>query len=297
MINVLLTLPEFGYDIFIELLGATIVFFAGIFFGVFRDRLYKQRVHNATRLTINSKDENTFFRCYYANSGLVDSEEATGIGYHFEYMSHANMVNYLLSINKNVEIDSKIGPLFVKDIGKYHLTSNVIIYGGPFHNLITGLVFGLTKEYHNVPFYFDYYGEEAAALYHVGDEQKPYVPSMNPDKTYYSNDYGIIINVVNPYNTKKRIIAFIGCRSIGVYGASFYFTNSAKELKKRTKGMENYVAIVKCGGDEDNITGDVILKNVYEIDEIDETKITNAHLKDIKRATSKQKKLKKNNNE
>ena len=279
--RLLLTIGEFGYDIFIELLGSIICFLAGVFFGVFRERLYTKKIHDATRLRFNGKQDNVFFRCYYANSGLEDNDESTGVGYHFEYMAHANIVNYLLNFNKNTEIDLKIGPLLVKNIANCNLTCNTIIYGGPFHNLITGQVFGLTKNYHNIPFYFDYYGDEAAALYHIGDEDKPYVPTMNVEKTYYANDYGMIINIVNPYNSKKRIIAFIGCRSIGVYGASLYFSQNAKELKKKTKGMDNYVAIVKCSGDEDNIIGDIILQNAYKIDPIDNASITNEYLKDI----------------
>ena len=289
---ILLTLGEFGYDVFIELLGATIVFFAGILFSITIKRLYSKRIHNATRLKINSKDDSVAFKCYYANSGLMDNDEATGIGYHFEYMAHANIVTYLLSLNKNIEVDLQIGPLYVKDISDCTLTNNTIIYGGPFHNLITGQVFGLTKQYHNIPFYFDYAGDEAAALYHVGEEDKPFVPLMNADKTYYTHDYGMIINVVNPYNPKKRIIAFIGCRSSGVHGASLFFSQNAKELKKKTKNMNNYVAIVSCNGDADNIIGDVLLERVYEIDNINEANITNKYLNDVVRKNANKNKSK-----
>ena len=281
MMRLLVTFGEFGYDIFIELLGSIICFLAGVFFGVFREHFYTKRIYNATRLRFNGRQDNVFFRCYYANSGLEDNDESTGMGYHFEYMAHANIVNYLLNYNKNTEIDLKIGPLSVKQIGDCNLTCNTIIYGGPFHNLITGQVFGLTKQYHTIPFYFDYFGEEAAALYHIGEEDNPFVPTMNAEKTFYANDYGMIINIVNPYNSKKRIIAFIGCRSIGVYGASLYFTQNAKELKKKTKKMKNYVAVVKCSGDQDNIIGDILLQKTYKIDPIDNAVITNEYLKDI----------------
>ena len=271
-------------DLPTELLGALLAFLAGVLYTKSKEHFFTNRVYNHTRLKMNSKEEELLINSYHANSGATDSEEKTSLGYPFEYMSYATVVAYLQSINKNIDIALDPSPLKVSDIKNYSVTSNTILFGGPFHNLITGMIFGLSKEYRTVPFYFDRYGDEDAALFCDNKPDVPFIPLKNADGDYYMKDYGIILNVVNPYDTRKRIIAIIGCRSIGVFGASLYFAKSHKELKKKTKGMDNYAVIVVCGGDEHTVIGSPKLVLAVSIDPIDKSKISKSTLKDIAEA-------------
>lgn len=275
-------------DILINLIASLIWLLLGVLAVYLKNRLFKKMMYKRTRLKLHTKNDGYIIHSYYGNSGKVDKEAKTGMmGYPFEYISYATVITHLKSITKNVEVKVEPGPLLVSQIKDKTLDSNIIIFGGPLHNLITGYLLGMSKENHTIPFYFAPYknkGEEGydkASLYIDGEDEPICIPKQSDDGTYYKEDYGIIINIANPFNKKKRLISMIGCHSIGVYAAALYFTEFDKELAKHTKGKDNYIAIVKCLGDLDNIKGDPEYFDSYELDDIDPNILTDKYLKDI----------------
>ena len=190
-----------------------------------------------------------------ANSGRYDESENVYLGYPFEYMSAASINSYLSMMVKIVDMEPHPCPLKVKEIAKIDKTKDLILLGGPFHNILTKLFFGLVKDKTNLPLYFDTFeGEEATLFYkeNGANEYKTAKPLKDMVGNYYSEDYGLIINIKNPYNPSKRVIALMGCRSIGVLGATLAFTTFNKEIFKKVKD-DQYAVIVKCYGDRNNV--------------------------------------------
>ena len=280
-IKLLSDFSEFLYAISIEILGAFLVAVLTIALVFLRDRFFIKHVHNVTRLKVHGKKDNLNISCFYANSGIQDGDENVGLGYPFEYMSFATTKAYLHTLNKLFLAESQPSPATIEDLKDLKLNDNIILFGGPNHNLITGYIFGLREQYHNVPFYYGSYNGEDATLFYADDLKKPFVPHLNKETNVYVKDYGLILNVENPYNPEKRIIALIGCRSVGVLGATIFFTEFNKELKKATKKMKNFAAIIEVRGDANNVVGDPTLVKAVGINSIDETKIVDDYLKDI----------------
>lgn len=246
-------------DLIVNLAGsivyAAVGFVAVYFYNVFTKWFYKRKFYRSTRLDLNKKDDKYFVKCYMANSGRYDESENVYLGYPFEYMSAASINTYLSMMIKIVDMETHPCPLKVNEISKIDKTKDMILLGGPFHNILTKLFFGLSKDNTNLPLYFDTFeGEEATLFYKENntDEYKTAKPLKDQVGNYYCEDYGLIINIKNPYNPKKRIIALMGCRSIGVLGATLAFTAYNKEIFKKVKDDE-YAVIVKCYGDRNNV--------------------------------------------
>ena len=166
-----------------------------------------------------------------------------------------------------------LSPLNNDEINKINLADDLFLLGGPFHNSLTRLFFGLTKDKQNIPFYFDTFeGEEATLFYKSYNdiEYKKVKPIKDPIGNYYCEDYGLIINIRNPYDSNKRIIALMGCRSIGVLGATLAFTNFNKKIMNDIK-FDEYAVIVKCFGDQTDVN---LSKEIKKVDCIELKSIT-----------------------
>ena len=286
-------LNDFLVNLIASLVWTIIAFVAGVLFTRLQTVLYRRYVKKITRFTVHGRNDTLYVTSIYANSGKKDAGEAVNLGYPFEYMANAMIESFLLSLNKHLEMRSGPGPITKREVEMTSKDSNIILLGGPFHNLITGNIFGLSKEYHTVPFYFDSVAREDgsmedATLIHIEEADKPlvngdncFIPEKDADGRYYRTDYALIMNVVNPFNPKKRIISFIGCRSIGVFGAALYYTKYRKEIAKKVK-FDEYALVIKVNGEQDNIIGEPKLLKTYNLDPIDISKISTAHLNDLK---------------
>ena len=280
--------PGFGYDIFIELLGASIVFVAStLFFTVLLTRLYRKSVKNVTKIHLENKDDDKVIKCFSAHSGFSDTKENLEYGFFFEDMSYSLLTNYLLSIHKKTEFEFKFSPLNKYQVNQITntLKGDIVLFGGPNHNLLTNKILGLKPDYSNVPFYFsiDESGKEDATLFSLDDNHQVkacYVPLKDDNEEYYCKDYGLIINIKNPYDPANRLIAFIGCRSIGVYGATMYFCKHSKEVKKKTKKYDEYALIIKCEGNKYNVEGDPTLIEAIPLNSIKKEDILTSHIVD-----------------
>lgn len=274
----------FPYDISVNLIASVIVFLTGVFYAFFRNRIYRVKRRNVTKFNYKTKDDKKVVSCYSAHSEFRDELEKVDFTFFFEDMAYSTISEYLLHIHKETEFKFDLSPLTKKDINTI-LTSNdmkgdIVLLGGPNHNSLTNVIFGLKEEYSNVPLHFgtDLNTKEEAALFVTDKEDKSvtrlYVPKKKVIKrkgeevTVYNKDYGLILNVKNPFEPKSRILAFIGCRSAGVYAAASYFTNHSKKLKKNVKGIDEYAVIVECQCDDRNIHGDPIFKEAVALESI-----------------------------
>ncbi len=268
-----------GIDILVEiiigllssLIWAVAAFFAVLVYNKLVDGYYKKKFYQLTRLSINKKYKSSI-RCYIANSGRYDASEKVYLGYPFEYMASATINSHLENLTRNIDMNTYLSPLKKDEVNKMDKTGNLILLGGPFHNLLTKLFFGLSKENTIVPFYFDTFeGEEATLFYRENMEEnfKTVKPIKDPNGNFYCEDYALILNVRNPYVPKNRIIAIIGCRSIGVLGGTNAFTLYRKEIFNDVK-YDQYAVIIKCYGDQNNINDDMGIERitVLELDSI-----------------------------
>ena len=248
-------IKEIIINLVASLVYAALAFFVVYLYNLLTKWFYKRKFYKSTRLNINNKEEKYFIKCYMANSGRYDESENVYLGYPFEYMSAASINSYLSMMVKIVDMEPHPCPLKVNEIAKIDKTKDLILLGGPFHNILTKLFFGLVKDKTNLPLYFDTFeGEEATLFYkeNGANEYKTAKPLKDMVGNYYSEDYGLIINIKNPYNPSKRVIALMGCRSIGVLGATLAFTTFNKEIFKKVKD-DQYAVIVKCYGDRNNV--------------------------------------------
>lgn len=239
-----------------ELLASIIAWLAAVL--TFRPAvkaIERWRFRKSSHLELD--DNKLFMRCFYANSNRVDEEEHVLLGYPFEYMASASVSTYLNIMSHN-KADVISSPSPIKDIdAAKEYRENVLLLGGPYHNTVTHYFFGLKEGDTKLPFYFgSYQGEDATLFYKDGDSVKTFVPKKHSSGDYYAEDYGLILNIKNPYNPDKRVIALIGCRSIGVLGAAAFFTEHNKKLRKITKNMDEYAVVIECHGDNLNVLQD-----------------------------------------
>ncbi len=258
-------------EIFISLLSSLIwavaAFIAVLIFNKLVERYYKKKFYQLTRLNISKKNKH-FIRCYIANSGRYDANEKVYLGYPFEYMASATIDSYLENLTRNIDMNTYLSPLKKDEINKTDKTGDLILLGGPFHNLLTKLFFGLSKDNTIVPFYFDTFeGEEATLFYkeNGASDYKTVKPIKDPNGNFYCEDYALILNVRNPYAPKNRIIAIIGCRSIGVLGGTNALTLYRKEIFSDVK-YDEYAVIIKCYGDQNNINDDRGIERISVIE-------------------------------
>ena len=235
--NIINVIADLIFDILVNLAAslvwAAVAFVAVYFYNKFSTWFYRKKFYKSTRLVIDSPKDKLIINCYIANSGRYDENEKVYLGYPFEYMASASINSYLSLVINKLDMSTFSSPLDIIETKDINKTGDLILLGGPFHNSLTRLFFGLTKENTNIPFYFDTFeGEEATLFYKNYDdvEYKKVKPIKDPIGNYYCEDYGLIINIRNPYDSSKRIISLMGCRSIGVLGATLAFTKFNKKI-------------------------------------------------------------------
>ncbi|MDD5193544.1 MAG: S-layer protein [Candidatus Nanoarchaeia archaeon] len=120
------------------------------------------------------------------------------------------------------------------------LQNNLILFGGPVVNLITG------KINNKLPIRFD-----------KGSHWGIY--SSISDKLYSSDEIGIIVKIKNPFNPKKYIMVIAGKRYAGTKAAIISFLKYFKEISKGNNFNKNIDAKVIEGIDldSDGIVDDV----------------------------------------
>lgn len=202
-------------------------------------------------LRLEEKDDKTIkdINCITANTGYYDQGELVTLGYVFEYMAVGELRVAFKKLFKHIDISAKMSPLDFGDARMSDLKSNLILIGGPFHNSITRELLFSGK--FNFPFRYD----DDANLHHdngdgTSDVYKPQQSNLN--NNFYELDYALIINIRNPKMPSKRLIALIGCRSIGCYGAAYFLSHELKKLHKVIKDDE-YAIVVRCECDEEDI--------------------------------------------
>lgn len=280
MLNVLSSefFESVGFNVGIELL-ASLVWAPLSFLFVYlwmktKEHFYKHRLYKNIRLKLHDSKQKLMINCFYANSNKVDKNESAALGYPFEYMAAATVQSYLSFIaKKNFQMDMCPSPLRYDEVLK-ETDENLLLLGGPFHNNYTRFFFGLEKDNTNLPFYFDSYeGEEATLFFNNGLELKKFKPKKDITGKFYTDDYGIILNMKNVYNNDKRIIALIGCRTIGVLGAAVALTKLNKQLFERTNTYDEYAVVVCCHGNRYNIMKDPEICECIELHSIEKTQL------------------------
>ncbi len=80
-------------------------------------------------------------------------------------------------------------------------------------------------------------------------------------KDHSYDDYALIINIKNPFNSNKRLIATMGCGSAGCFGGASYiaeqlarFWNPKAWMKAWIK--KEYIMVISCNGDQEQLHGD-----------------------------------------
>lgn len=236
-----------------------ITFVIGILFNVFKRYGSRARRRKLTRLKIGSEDDDII--CFTANSGHYDESELVTLGYVFEYIAIGELRVSLKELFKGVEVSARMSPEDFGAIKPRDLRSDLILIGGPFHNSVTRkIIFGNDA----FPFHF----EEDAGLVYEGEEgREVYTPEESEsNRRFYEKDYALIVNVRNPYAPKKkRVIALMGCRSIGCLAAGVFLSTKLKKFHRTVKDDE-YAIVVKCEGDEEDIIDEPEFVKYYELD-------------------------------
>ena len=218
-------------------------------FTVVRKRIIRARQRRVLRFTEKDDKSRKDVNCITANTGQYDEGELVTLGYVFEYIAVGELRVAFKQLFKHIDIGVKMSPVEYGDMHMSDLKSNMILIGGPFHNCVSReLLFSGKFDF---PFSFD----DNANLYHdngdgTTDKFEPKQSDLN--NKFYELDYALIVNIKNPKMPSKRLIALIGCRSVGCYGAAYFLSHKLHKLKKIIKDDE-YAVVVRCQCDEEDI--------------------------------------------
>lgn len=233
-----------------------ITFVVGLLFNVMRRYGSRARRRKLTRLQIKSPQDDII--CFTANSGHYDEQELVTLGYVFEYIAIGELRVSLKELFKGVEVCARMSPPEFSSLRARDIKSDLILVGGPFHNCVTReLVF---RE--GFPFHFE---EDASLVYEENGERDVYTPKESEQKTrYFETDYALIVNMRNPRAQGKRIIALMGCRSIGCLGAGVFLATKLKKYYRTVKDDE-YAIVIRCEGDEEDIIDEPEFIKYYKL--------------------------------
>ncbi len=248
---------DFLLDVATESALAIITFLAGFLLSRLRTFLKKRRVQSVLKFDVEEKLD---LNCFTANTGQYDEEERVTLGYVFEYMAAGEMRASFKKLYKEAEMKVKMSPEEYTSVQKRDVSQDLLLIGGPFHNSITREL--VMNGRNGLPFYFD---EDANLIYEGKEGRDVYCPELSGGANqYFENDYALILNIRNPLKKGKRILAFMGCRSIGCYGAAYYIAHCLKTLKRRVKGDE-YAVVIRVEGDEEDIIDNPELVKYYPL--------------------------------
>jgi len=141
-----------------------------------------------------------------------------------------SFLNYIPELNVKLDTEAR-----TEDLDK-----NIILIGGPVVNTITA------KINNKLPIRFD--KSNNWAIY-----------SSVTDKTYPSDETGIIVRIKNPFNTKKRILLIAGKRHSGTRAVMIAFIKYFNEIIKGNKFNNKVTAKIVEGIDlnSDGIVDDI----------------------------------------
>lgn len=139
-------------------------------------------------------------------------------------------LNYIPSLNVKLDTEARIDDL----------EDNLILIGGPVVNTITA------KINNKLPVKFD-------------KNNNWNIISSSSNKTYHTDETGIIVKIKNPFNSKKFILLIAGKRYTGTRACTIAFLKYFKEIVKGNKYDNNMMAKVVEGIDlnSDGIVDDV----------------------------------------
>lgn len=236
-------------------------FLIGIVYAAWKRHHFRSGRRKLLRFSEKDDKELKDINCFTANSGFYDENELATLGYTFEYIAVGELRVAFKALFKHIDISVKMSPNEYKDAHMRDLKSNLVLIGGPFHNCLTReLLFGGRFEF---PFSYD---EDANLYYMRGTEREevyhPRVADMQ--NKFFERDYALIINIRNPRFPSRRLIALIGCRSVGCYGGAYFLSHKLYELKKVIKD-EEYALVVRCECDEEDIISDPEFVKYYPL--------------------------------
>jgi len=141
-----------------------------------------------------------------------------------------SFLNYIPELNVKLDTEAR-----TEDLDK-----NIILIGGPVVNTITA------KINNKLPVRFDKKNNWA-------------IHSSITDKTYHSDETGIIVRIKNPFNPKKRILLIAGKRHSGTRAVMIAFIKYFNEIIKGNKFNNKITAKVVEGVDlnSDGIVDDI----------------------------------------
>lgn len=250
------------WDIFLLVLPAA----AGYLFNVCRKHLRNRSYKALLRLQLDKSEKNTV-QFITANTGQYDGNELVTLGYIFEYMSVGEIKSFFSKLYApNPSMTTTMSPERFSDIQQRYIKQNLVLIGGPFHNKVTG---ALLNRMDNCPFHYD---SDATLVYApAAGEEVRYTPKMydpsaeSGQKSFFENDYCLIMNVKNPLDPTKRVILISGCRSVGCYGGAVYLCTKLNEINKLAQSDE-YALVIQCDGEREDLVSPPQLCACYPLD-------------------------------
>ena len=242
-------------DILKDIVFMIIPFVCGLLYAMLTKLVRKKRAKKLLRIDYEEKMK---LNCFTANTGHYDDSELVTLGYIFEYMAVGELIPTFRTLYKDMVMNVKMSD--ESYVHSEYVRNDLLLIGGPFHNAITrDLIFNGTNGF---PFSFD---ADANLTYSKNGISETFYPKVSSGASkYYENDYALIINMRNPRNADKRLIAIIGCRSIGCYGAAIYLSNHLKEIKNLIDDDE-YAIVINCEGDNERVLSDPKFIKYYSL--------------------------------
>lgn len=253
---------EIIFSIFTNVLMLPISFFIGLMINYTKDKVIIKRFQKKIGF-IKEQDKYDVI-VFTANPNVKDNNEYVNLGYTFEYMAVAELRNKLIDIyNKELIFTLNMSNINYHNIRKKSLIrNNTVLIGGPIHNSVVSEFF--FKEPNLIPFYFE---EDCTLVFDNGENKERFTPQLSKNDVgdkYFEEDFALILNTQNPIAKEKRVLAIMGCRSVGCYGGTVFVSDcldKCKEIKNT-----NYALVVRCLGEEENLISKPELVRYYSLD-------------------------------
>lgn len=190
--------------------------------------------------------EATSIHCFITNSQAVQKERFQTPLYNREdSIAQGLVVSELERVFSNrIEAHYHMSPIKFKSIPE--LRENLVLIGGPVNNSISSELLSDTV-CHNLNFSFDL-SVENRDLHYLDANSVSKILKPIQQKHNNFTDWGVILNIRNPWSDSHRLIAFMGCNGLSTLAAAKSIKTQLDKIRKQIKQYDEYAIIVRCSG-------------------------------------------------
>lgn len=191
--------------------------------------------------------ESESIHCFMTNTRTVQKERFQTPLYNREdSIAQGLVVSEIERVfSHKIESHYHLSPSTFKSIPE--LRENIILIGGPVNNSISKELLADTV-CHNLNFSFDL-SVENRDLHYLDTNSVSKIVKPIQQKHDNFTDWGVLLNIRNPWSDSHRLIALMGCNGLATLAISKSLkTSMFEKIRKQIKHYDEYAIIVRCSG-------------------------------------------------